>query len=124
MEYNRIYQDLNHNDAAALNESIMDAGITSFPELEAAWNQATRFLEEQKLTFKQFQGTRTAVTKGKVWCDDFYPEVEEAQVLQYDEESFIIVKKPGFFHLMIAASEWFSNDLESLERILYDRWYI
>ena len=123
MEYIRIYQNLNNNDAAALNESIMDAGITSFPDLEAAWNRATKFLAEQKLSFKQFQATKKAVSASLEWCDansiDF-----PAEVLIYDEGCYIECRSGGHFQLIIECSEWFSNDLGSLERLLYDRWYI
>jgi hypothetical protein len=45
------------------------------------------------------------------------------EVLQYDQGSFIIVERPGQFYLVIENNEWHSNDLESLERLLYDRWY-
>lgn len=126
MEYNRIYQNLNHNDAAALNESIMDAGITSFPELEAAWNQATKFLTEQeprKLSFPEFQASKRAVSASLEWCDSNGLEFP-CEVLIYEDECFIECRSGGHFQLIIECSEWFSNDLESLERILYDRWFI
>lgn len=126
MEYNRIYQNLNNNDAAALNESIMDAGIRSFPELEAAWNQATKFLDEQPsqtLTFKQFQATRTARTWSQDRCDEVGLELESAEMLEYGNECFIQVLSPSRYYLIIETKEWRSNDLASLEWLLYSQWY-
>lgn len=125
MEYNQIYQNLNNNDAAALNESIMDAGIVSFPELEAAWNQAASFLNEQeprKLSFPEFQATKRAVSASLEWRDSSGLEFT-CEVLIYEDECFIECRSGGYFQLIIECSEWFSNDLESLERLLYDRWY-
>lgn len=126
MDYNRIYMNLNNNDSVALNESIMDAGITSFTDLEDAWNQATKFLDEQldskKLSFKQFQATKRAVSASLEWCDANGLEFP-CEVLIYDEECFIECRSGGHFQLLIECSEWFSNDLGSLERLLYDRWY-
>ncbi len=123
MNYNEVYQGLNHNDATALNETIMDAGITSFPDLEAAWNMATKFLEEQKLSFKQFQATRRAMSATLEWCDanglDF-----PAEVLVYDEECFIKCCSDGTYYLIIGNEDWIDSDLEKLEDILFNRWYI
>lgn len=126
MEYNKIYQELNNFDAAALNETIMDAGIMSFPELEAAWNKATKFLDEQpdsdKLSFTAFQASKKAVSASLEWCDANGLEFP-AEVLIYEDECFIECRSGGHFQLIIECSEWFSNDLGSLERLLYDRWY-
>ena len=125
MEFEKAYQNLCPADKEALDEAIMDMGITNYTALIKAVAIAETYMCEvngQK-TFKEFQASREALTKGPEWCDENGFDAPSMEVLQYDQGSFIIVERPGQFHLIIGASEWRSNNLESLERLLYDRWY-
>ena len=125
MEFEKAYQNLCSADKEALDNAIMDMGITNYPALIKAVAIAETYMCEvngQK-TFKEFQASREALTKGPEWCDENGFDAPSMEVLQYDQGSFIIVERPGQFHLIIEASEWRSNNLESLERLLYDRWY-
>ena len=125
MEFMKTYQNLNPANKAALDEAIMDQGITNYESLTKAMDLANTFLCEatMRLTFKQFQAARQALTMDHFWCEDNGLDTSSAEVLMYPEGSFILVTSPGWFHLIIGCDEWRSNNLESLERILYDRWY-
>lgn len=125
MEFMKAYQNLNRPNKEALDEAIMDMGITDYPTLTKAVAIAETYMCEVNFqkTFKDFQASREALTKGPEWCDENGFDAPSMEVLQYDQGSFILVTSPGQFHLIIACNEWRSNNLESLERILYDRWY-
>ena len=125
MEFMKAYQNLNLPNKEALDEAIMDQGITDYESLTKAMDLANTFICEasMQLTFEQFQSSRKASTKGRGWCEDNGLDASRAEVLTYDAGSFILVTSPGQFHLIIEGNEWRSNNLESLERILYDRWY-
>lgn len=125
MEFEKAYQNLCAADKEALDEAIMDMGITNYPALTKAVAIAETYMCEVNFqkTFKDFQASRQALTKGQDWCDENGLEGPTAEVLEYDQGSFIIVQSPGAFHLIIECSEWRSNNLESLEKLLYDRWY-
>lgn len=125
MEFEKSYNNLTPENREALDEAIMDLGITNYPALVKAVELAETFMCEANMqkTFKDFQASREALTKGPGWCDENGFDAPSMEVLQYDQGSFIIVERPGQFHLIIGPSEWCSNNLESLERILYDRWY-
>lgn len=123
----QVVSNLNPANKAAIDEAIMDLGITDYPALVKAMNLAQTFMCEatSRLTFEQFQRSKQAVTKGRAWCQDQGLDIPEAAVLMYDTECYIVIVAPwsGQFHLIIGHDEWRSNNLESLERILYDRWY-
>lgn len=125
MEFMKAYQNLCPADKEALDEAIMDQGITNYESLTKAMDLANTFICEATmlLTFKQFQAARQALTMDQGWCEDNGLDASSAEVLMYPEGSFILVTSPGQFHLIIACNEWRSNNLESLEQILYDRWY-
>ena len=125
MEFMKTYQNLDRPNKEALDEAIMDQGITNYESLTKAMDLANTFLCEatNSLTFEQFQNYRKASTKGRGWCEDNGLDASRAEVLTYDAGSFILVTSPGWFHLIIGCDEWRSNNLESLEQILYDRWY-
>ena len=125
MEFMKTYQNLDRPNKEALDEAIMDQGITNYESLTKAMDLANTFLCEatMRLTFKQFQASKEAKTMGQGWCEDNDLGASSAEVLMYPEGSFILVTSPGQFHLIIGCNEWRSNNLESLERILYDRWY-
>ena len=125
MEFMKAYQNLNRPNKEALDEAIIDQGITDYESLTKAVDLANTFLCEatMRLTFKQFQAARQALTMDHFWCEDNGLDASSAEVLMYPEGSFIIVTSPGQFHLIIEYNEWRSNNLESLEQILYDRWY-
>jgi len=119
------YKSLSQANQEALNEAIMDMGITSYDDLVQAVEVSKTFICEASmlLTFEQFQASREAVTKDHFWCEDQGLTTASAEVLRYHQGSYIIVEAPGQFHLIIGPAEWRSNDLESLERLLYDKWY-
>ena len=125
MEFMKAYQNLSLPNKEALNEAIMDQGITDYESLTKTMDLANTFICEasMQLTFEQFQSSRKASTKGRGWCEDNGLDASSAEVLAYDAGSFILVTSPGQFHLIIECNEWRSNNLESLEQILYDRWY-
>lgn len=125
MEFDKTYQNLNPANKAALDEAIMDLGITDYEGLTKALCMAQTFMCEatSRLTFEQFQRAKQALTMDHFWCEEQGLSMTSAEVLMYPEGSFIIVTAPGSFRLIIGCSEWYSNDLESLERLLYDRWY-
>ena len=125
MEFMKAYWNLNLPNKEAVDEAIMDQGITDYESLTKAMDLANTFICEasMQLTFEQFQAARQALTMDHFWCEDNGLGASSAEVLMYPEGSFILVTSPGQFHLIIAHHEWRSNNLESLERILYDRWY-
>ena len=125
MEFEKAYQNLSPADKEALDDAILDHGISNYESLTKAMDLANTFLCEatMRLTFKQFQAARQALTMDHLWCEDNGLDASSAEVLMYPEGSFIHVTSPGQFHLIIAHHEWRSNNLESLEQILYDRWY-
>lgn len=125
MEFMKAYQNLNLPNKEALDEAIMDHGITDYESLTKAMDLANTFICEatMRLTFKQFQASREAKTMSQGWCEEQGLDTSSAEVLMYPEGSFILVTSPEQFHLIIEYNEWRSNNLESLERLLYDRWY-
>ena len=125
MEFMKTYQNLDRPNKEALDEAIMDQGITNYESLTKAMDLANTFLCEatMRLTFKQFQAARQALTMDHFWCEEQGLDTSSAEVLMYPEGSFIIVTAPGDYDLIIGFDEWRSNNLESLERLLYDRWY-
>ena len=125
MEFMKAYQNLNLPNKEALDEAIMDQGITDYESLTKAMDLANTFICEasMRLTFEQFQASREAKTMSQGWCEDNGLDASSAEVLTYPEGCFILVTSPGQFHLIIECNEWRSNNLESLEQILYDRWY-
>ena len=125
MEFMKAYQNLNLPNKEAVDEAIMDQGITDYESLTKAMDLANTFICEASmlLTFKQFQASKEAKTMAQGWCEDNGLGASSAEVLMYPEGSFIIVTAPGQFYLIIEYNEWRSNNLESLEQILYDHWY-
>ena len=125
MEFMKAYQNLNRPNKEALDDAIMDQCITDYESLTKAMDLANTFICEasMRLTFKQFQASKEAKTMDQGWCEDNGLDASSAEVLMYPEGCFILVTSPGQFHLIIGYNEWRSNNLESLERILYDRWY-
>lgn len=119
------YKTLSQSNKDALNEAIMDMGITSYDDLMQAVEVSKTFICEASmiLTFEQFQSTRQAVTMDHFWCEDQCLTTASAEVLQYHQGCYIVIEAPGAFRLSIGPAEWRSNDLESLERLLYDKWY-
>lgn len=125
MEFEKAYQNLCAADKEVLDEAIVDMGITNYPALTKAVAIAETYMCEVyfKKTFKDFQASRQAITKGRDWCEYNDLGASSAEVLMYPEGGFILVTSPGQFHLIIEYNEWRSNNLESLERLLYDHWY-
>ena len=125
MEFMKAYQNLNLPNKEAVDEAIIDQGITDYESLTKAMDLANTFICEasMRLTFKQFQASKEAKTMDQGWCEDNGLDASSAEVLMYPEGSFILVTAPGQFHLIIEYNEWRSNNLESLELILYDSWY-
>lgn len=125
MEFMKAYQNLNRPNKEAIDDAIMDQGITDYKSLTKAMDLANTFIcvASMRLTFKQFQASKEAKTMDQGWCEDNGLGASSAEVLMYPEGSFILVTAPGQFYLIIEYNEWRSNNLESLEQILYDRWY-
>jgi len=125
MEFMKAYRSFNQPTKEALDEAIMNLGVTDYESLTKAMDLANTFICEASmhLTFEQFQSSRKASTKGRGWCEDQGLDVPEAAVLMYDTECYILIVAPGDYNLIIGNNEWVSNDLESLERLLYDKWY-
>ena len=126
MEFMKTYQNLDRPNKEALDEAIMDQGITDYESLTKAMGLANTFLCEatSRLTFEQFQRSKVAQIKNREWCQDQGLDVWTVlPVLMYDTECYIVIVAPGDYNLIIGNCEWRSNNLESLERILYDRWY-
>jgi len=86
------------------------------------------------MTFEQFQATRTwsddlaAVIEDECFVDPAHPERKEQGnvylgALYIDRvQSWWLpeAKAQGGWHLIIDRSEWITNDLETLERKLYE----
>ena len=72
MEFMKTYQNLNPANKAALDEAIIDQGITNYESLTKAMDLANTFLCEatNRLTFEQFQAARQALTMDHFWCED------------------------------------------------------
>ena len=77
----------------------------------------------EMLNFKDFQATRRTVVWTPQNAENEGFEPKTMVVLKYDQGCYIVIQDDHNYFLIVGASRWTSNDLESLERILYDRWY-
>lgn len=77
-----------------------------------------------KMTFKEFQATRTAKTWDQARCQEMAEDAETLEVLEYDDgNSYIVCLPDGMYELVIGNQDWFDARLEMLEQLLYDNWY-
>lgn len=77
-----------------------------------------------KLTFKEFQDTRKAVTWGQARCQAEGFDENSLEVLEYDDGSSYIECYPNkMYGLSIGNLDWFDARLEMLEQLLYDHCY-
>ena len=87
MEFMKTYQNLDRPNKEALDEAIMDQGITNYKSMTKAIDLSNTFLCEatMRLTFKQFQAARQALTADHFWCEDYGLDTSSAEVLMYPE---------------------------------------
>lgn len=77
-----------------------------------------------KLTFKEFQDTRKAVTWGQARCQAEGTDEVSMDVLEYSDGNLFIECHPDFmYQLVIGELIWFDARLEMLEQLLYDHCY-
>jgi hypothetical protein len=127
IEFGRMYAELPQTEREALDETIHDQGVSDLKSLIAAIRMVETYFKEQpspKLTFKEFQATKRAVTWDKAKCQEMGQEEETLEVLEYaDGNSYIVCLPDGMYELVIANEDWYDARLEMLEQLLYDRWY-
>jgi len=122
-----MYARLPQTEREALDETIMNEGITDLVGLLNTMEFVTTYFKEQpshKLTFKEFQATKTAQTWGEERCKEFGIDDTEAEVLVYEDNCYIECRQNGMYYLLIGNQDWFDHRLEVLERLLYDLWYL
>lgn len=49
---------------------------------------------------------------------------DDKAVIQYEGKCYITVQNDGQFYLHIGRTEWVDHDLEKLEAILYQEWFV
>ena len=76
-----------------------------------------------KLTFEEFQATRTAKTWDQARCQAEGTDEVSMDVLEY-EDGYIECLPQGMYQLTIGSQSWCMTDLESLENLLYVHWYL
>ena len=76
-----------------------------------------------KMTFKEFQATRTAKTWDKARCQSEGLDVDSLDVLEYEDGCYIECCQNGMYSLVIGNQDWHDARLEMLENLLYDHWY-
>ena len=134
IELGRMYAQLPQTEREALDETIMDQGINSLKSLIAAVSMVETYFKESsmsKLSFKEFQATRKAVTWDKARCQAEGFNDESMEVLRYGdgedtlEDGLFIECHPDFmYQLVIGELIWFDARLEMLEQLLYDHRYL
>lgn len=72
-------------------------------------------------SFKEFQASREAQTWDQAKLQSECLEGESAEMLVYECDYYIECRPGNMYQLTIHNHDWFSNDLEKLERILYDK---
>lgn len=77
-----------------------------------------------RLSFKEFQATKKAVTWGEERCKEFGIDDTKAEVLVYEDDCYIECRPDNMYQLQIGNQDWFDPRLEVLEQLLYDNWYL
>lgn len=77
-----------------------------------------------KLSFEEFQATRTAKTWDQARCQAEGFDEESMEVLEYEGGGFIECLPFNMFQLTIGNLDWYEPNLEMLEQLLYDLYYI
>ena len=126
-ELRALFAKLPETECLALDETIMDQGINTFDGLLKTMELIQTYFKEQpspKLTFKEFQATKVAQTWGAEDCRNEGLDGESAEVLIYEDGCYIECRPHNMYQLQIGSSDWFDPNLEKLERILYDTFYL
>ena len=81
------------------------------------------------LKFREWQATgkRMSVVDGAYEIDldpAFFDNATTTDLLIYDGGCYIECLSDGSYFLQISINDWQGYDLERLERILYEEWYI
>jgi len=126
-ELRALFAKLPETECLALDETIMDQGINTFDGLLKTMELIQTYFKEQpspKLTFKEFQATRRAVTWDQARCHNEGLDSESAEVLIYEDGCYIECRPDNMYQLQIGNQDWFDPRLEVLEQLLYDNWYL
>ena len=126
-ELRALFAKLPETECLALDETVMDQGICTFDGLLKTVELVQTYFKEQpspKLTFKEFQATRRAVTWDQARCDNEGFDSEPAEVLIYEDGCYIECRPDNMYQLQIGNQDWFDPRLEVLEQLLYDNWYL
>ena len=126
-ELRALFAKLPETECLALDETVMDQGICTFDGLLKTMELVTTYFKEQpsaKLTFKEFQATRKAVTWDQARCQAAGLDGESAEMLMYEDCCYIECRPDGMYQLQIGNQDWFDPRLEVLEQLLYDLCYI
>lgn len=126
-ELRALFAKLPETECLALDETIMDQGICTFDGLLKTMELVQTYFKEQpsaKLSFKEFQATKVAQTWGPKDCVNNGLDDESAEVLVYENGCYIECRPGNMYQLQIHSSECFDPNLEKLERILYDTYYL
>ncbi len=100
-----------------------DIIYSSLSELDVDFELTCDIPQFQQLSLAEFRAAGVPVTKDKDWCDANGVEADSAEVMWYPGGCFITVESNGY-SLIIGRDEWQSNNLSSLESILYQNWYL
>lgn len=100
-----------------------DLIYTSLSDLDVDFELTCNVPQFQQLSLEEFRAAGVLVTKDKAWCDANGIEADSAKVMWYPGGCFISVESDGY-SLIVGRDEWRSNNLSSLESILYQNWYL
>ena len=126
-ELRALFAQLPETERLALDETVMDRGVTDFDELLKTVELVQTYFKEQpssKLTFKEFQATRKAVTWDQARCQNEGFECVSMDVLEYEDGCYIECRPGSMYQLIIGNLDWFMSNLETLEQLLYDKYYL
>ena len=126
-ELRALFAKLPETECLALDETIMDQGICTFDGLLKTMELVQTYFKEQpstKLTFKEFQATKKAQTWNQARCQDEGLDGESAEMLVYEDGCYIECRPDNMYQLTIGNLDWFTPNLEPLEQLLYDNWYL
>lgn len=126
-ELRALFAKLPETECLALDETIMDQGINTFDGLLKTMELVTTYFKEQpsaklgdKLTFKEFQATKRAVTWDKERLQAVGLDGESASMLVYEGGGYIECHPNFMYQLTIGNLDWLDPRLEVLEQLLYD----
>jgi len=82
------------------------------------------------MTFEEFQATRTKVNSkddkyfAETYGLDIDTQTQYAEGYKYAGDCYIMITDRAVFYLIVEISEWEDADLATIERHLYDNWYV